>query len=501
MLTRMRAAITFSRVTLALLLITLSGITACDDEPPSTIPETPPATESTPPTAIRPSPPPAPTIANATEVVFYWIDEAPALFEGQEAPRTYQHLAPEGIVAEWSLYLVEDDGAPQHLYTTGRWLNSEPVWTPDDRIVLTFWAYQDPSFIHGAKSGPASAAFASGPEVLSAPGGHVVVSPQGALFLITGANGAPLFRQLDGRWQRLNSTEGAQNFTGWSPDSSHFLLRSAIMRPPVGYVVPSGGGRGYRLPVPLVGEQAWRPDGKRLALVSGEQVYLYEPGGKIEWLTDIPGNYAMHLHWSADGRVLAFQGDAIEVASRRRTSSGVQPQLIDGTSLSPNGRYLLVSENPHQSCSRMSDSSLSNKTHVLDTTTGASRPILDCDDGFHMAVSWYRDSIWLANGNAILHSFNCWSCEGHVTRVSILNVASGSLQTLRDGRISGRAYISPAGDRVLVTGDTLQIYSQDGTLLREITPPAGTEVKVATWAPDGRRFAYIIGPKGFQPGI
>jgi hypothetical protein len=66
---------------------------------------------------------------------------------------------------------------------------------------------------------------------------------------------------------------------------------------------------------------------------------------------------------------------------------------------------------------------------------------------------------------------------------------------LTQGLEKGATYgLSPDGSRILVTGSKLRVYTIDGQLEREISPPAGHVVLAAAWAEDGSSFAYITGP-------
>ena len=69
-----------------------------------------------------------------------------------------------------------------------------------------------------------------------------------------------------------------------------------------------------------------------------------------------------------------------------------------------------------------------------------------------------------------------------------------------DGQEAGAEFaVSPDGNRVLITGNTLRMYDAKGWLLREIQPPEGASVLQAAWSKDGRSFAYTTGPSYPDP--
>jgi Tol biopolymer transport system component len=192
--------------------------------------------------------------------------------------------------------------------------------------------------------------------------------------------------------------------------------------------------------------------------------------------------------WSADGSEIVLGGDLIDLATGALVASLVptgRRSTDTASALSADGRYLVATE----LCA--SPSYAQNRIHLYDRQAGETRLLRDCD---RVAVPW-----WLPDGHRLLLTTPlCWGCDTVTFSITSMDVESGNVVPLTNGlEPHAAAHVSPDGSRLMVTGEALRLYTEDGQLLRELPVPEDFDVAAAAWSPDGSSFIYVVGPAGF----
>ncbi len=476
-----------------LLAISTWAFAACGDG--STPPSSPTATLTATATATAA---PTPTSTPAGPQV-RWVPAELPVFTGQEAEDPFAGVT-GGLPSQWSVYLVRGDGEPELVYQTRRWLWSWSLrWSADGTTLIIPFASQSASYV-------ATGACAYGYDLSGAvfleigdPGttltelvfylGSIIPSPDGSRLALyfqrpsyedcPGTQGLYV-TERGGHAVKLERLYEADLFVlAWLPDGSGLLadaLRTS--RSPL-YVAPIDGPPILVMPrgpeVAFHYRTALSPDGGRLAYLSEGDLYIFDLSRGTSRQLSTGGRYrhAISLpQWSVDGRLIIVGGDAIDAATGDVVASLLPSSKTISATLSPDSRYFLAAEEPTW------EPSLANRVHLLDLQTGQTRVLLEKDHGFYWGLGWLPDARHL-----LLITPSCWGCDTLTMRVSLMDLESGRMTPLTDGlEPHGAAYPSPDGQRLLVTGKALRLYTVDGQLLWEFPAPEGFDVAAAAWS-------------------
>jgi dipeptidyl aminopeptidase/acylaminoacyl peptidase len=224
-----------------------------------------------------------------------------------------------------------------------------PEWSPDGELVAFHRTYLDKPghvFVARTDGSPArrltqeSAAFETAPS-WSPDGKRIAyrrdpVGPGPDAIYAVNLDGSDRFRVVegselypptwspDGRWIALHRrgrrglilqvvrpdgtglrTLGDEDWSlaGWSPDSTRLLLVTGVFEQPSGVVVVRANGSG-RIPLGEGTEAAWSPNGRQVAIVRRDGIYVVPAGGGPARRVHSPRGSG--LDWSPDGRRIAF---------------------------------------------------------------------------------------------------------------------------------------------------------------------------------------------------
>jgi hypothetical protein len=241
------------------------------------------------------------------------------------------------------------------------------------------------------------------------------------------------------------------------------------------------------------------PDGRRLAYRQHPEdlLWLYDRESQVSRVIADGMRTAPAPKWRADSSEVYVRGGVINVETGFSESLPLSERLFFEPALSPDGHRIAVTELPKDGsfndspCSEQGE----NRVQLFDRRTRELRLVLDCTYGYEYSRGYLIFVNWTSDSHVLLRSISVSMSEVVWRRVELLNVDTGELQALTDGLEPGGGYaLSPNGEHFLVTGQRLRLYTSEGELIREIEAPPGAEIPEATWAPDGRNFAYIVGP-------
>ena len=197
--------------------------------------------------------------------------------------------------------------------------------------------------------------------------------------------------------------------------------------------VPPGGGSPERLGVSQVTSAAWSPDGTRLAVIAARQggdVLLLvdrDTGGITELGTDL-GPWPADLSWSPDGTTLGY--------TRLFLGGESTAMLVDADGSNP-------------------------------------RPLLDGPAELHTA-----SPVWSPDGASI-----AFLQDGDL---QVLDVASGTVARLTEGRSGSVAAWSPEGDRLAYARDTrIWVVGKGGDQRRLVSEDIYGYYQNPQWLPGG----------------
>lgn len=450
-----------------------------------------------------------------------WQPAQAPLFHGPEASQPFEEEY--GDITSY-IYRAEGDGPASLVHETSRWIR----WLDwqDDGTALHV------SVVTSAEgvSGP-EATYLQGILTLSMPSAQTTrtlisgtdplfpdrTSPSGDRVAYQPSEHEVYVIEPDGSARRLEGLGETLEFVSWSPRGDAMLV---FVYEPVAhriqvdgrlYVVPVEGGVARPVDPPMEGLQgryaAWSPGGTRIAFLADGEPRTYEYGARGDlFVFDLRSGQARRLlvHddeympdpvWTADGRYLLLAGDLVDASTGDLTRLTANASDAIGGSLSPDGRYYVVTEQPSPGVCPGDE--LANRTLMRDLVTGDQRVLLDCDDGFYFTFASASTLAWTNDGRSIvLLSSSRWGTHGHVWKVSLLDVETGELKTLAERPVEGRlsVFVSPDGERIATTGDAVRVFDGAGTLLATHDVPDGYEVRVAAWSPDGSTLAFAAVP-------
>jgi Tol biopolymer transport system component/DNA-binding winged helix-turn-helix (wHTH) protein len=130
----------------------------------------------------------------------------------------------------------------------------------------------------------------------------------------------------------LPSTIGAPLIGSLSPDGSKLVVRSHLQTEPEQplWIVPTLGGDAQRVPNVLAHDATWMPDGQRLLVASGSDLFVIDAdGGDLHQFVTTPGR-AFWLRWSPDGQRLRFT-----LRDPKRQTAELWEVRADGSHLHP----------------------------------------------------------------------------------------------------------------------------------------------------------------------
>ena len=319
----------------------------------------------------------------------------------------------------------------------------------------------------------------------------VVLSPDGGRALITGyqygAEGGEATYMVDMLSGSVTGfqPEGHKPFSpAWSPDGSWISFwEQGTCEKQATYVVASDG-TGLRKVADVSAEQAWSPDGRRLALsaLCGGGVSLVDlDAGPIDLSVTIPSP-SRAGPWSPDGRLLTYvaQGEIHFIDTHTlqewTVARGAEPTW------SPNGSALAFWRDGNVFISNPDGSAQSQVTFPTQPYT--------------------RSPTWLPDGSLIFGFAPPLSGA-----IYVRDLASGSEANLADGR---EPLWSPEGTRIAFVADStgsgfggsVDIYVMDpsGEALTTVGEQRGDdggspceEGQSISWAPDDGSIAYSDG--------
>jgi Tol biopolymer transport system component/DNA-binding winged helix-turn-helix (wHTH) protein len=248
----------------------------------------------------------------------------------------------------------------------------------------------------------------------------------------------------------LPSEIGAPLIGSLSPDGSQLVVRSHLAAEPEQplWIVPTLGGNARRVPNVLAHDATWMPDGRRLLVASGNDLFVVSAdGGDSRKFITTPG-LAFWLRWSPDGQRLRFT-----LRDPNRQTAEIWEVRADGSRLHP----------------------------VL---PGWSQPASECCGS------------WTADGDEFVFQS---SHDGHPDIWAIRErpwyAASGQPHQITNGPLDYAApSTAPGGERVFFIGNTAQFE-----LLRAV-PGSSTfaaldqnlsAAALAQFSPDGKWVAWL----------
>ncbi len=405
----------------------------------------------------------------------------------------------------WRTYVVEGDETPRMVLESNR-LSQTLIWSGDGREISVYFLSQA---VNGEPLTGMTAASTKTGDIVWQRVFDLSVQPipsGGAerLALLdrrAGVNGALYLAERDGTGRRLYARWAFTGGAGsWSPDGNWLLLGSSGGTPAQDFgtyfAVSTNDGKAMRVgsfkTIPT-----WSPDSGTIAAFDGADVVIFDLRMKQRKTIDLGGGVTGtagqpigRITRSSDGRYVIADGALIESDSGRIVSPpepGVSSAVV-----SLDGKWLAMSSNCRSSSTLpISPSSSPNRMVVKDVSTGRKVMLLDCLDGLYSYQKWLTTSTLLLVGNRCLSG-----CTSPVLDVALVSMPAGDLRRLnRPDEDTTAVAFAPDGQRILVGGRAIRIFSIDGELLRLIPVPDGLIVTTAAWSRDGRAFAYIVGPR------
>ncbi len=284
-----------------------------------------------------------------------------------------------------------------------------------------------------------------------------------------------------------------------SPDGSKLLVRNHLApdAEQALWIVPTIGGGARRIANVLAHDGTWMPDGKRLLIASGDDLFVTsEDGSENRKFATLPGR-AFWLRWSPDGSKLRFT-----LINPKDHTTSLWQGSADGSHVEP----LLQRKNgPHMEC--CGNWTGDGSYFVFQMTHNGMTNIWGMTEkssffGQRPSAPWqitngplsYQAPITARTGHQIFFL-------GLDARYDLLRYDAGEQQFIPYGKSLhgvGRTAFSRDGQRVawVRPGDgSLWCSRSDGSERLQLTA-SPMQVFVLHWAPDNRQIAFM----GREPG-
>jgi hypothetical protein len=207
----------------------------------------------------------------------------------------------------------------------------------------------------------------------------------------------------------------------------------------------------------------------------------------------------MSWRHGSDAVVLGSYG-ATDIAVDLKTgaiTAAPPPQAAPVQIRSPDGRFAVRVPWADASTPLPADdcTGLPFEVHLDDLVAGTSSVVLACPSGNNAHIRWLTSTKF-----AVLVTSSRVG-QGSSGPAGILIVDAMSRKTVRltaERETGTEVFASKRGDRFLLTGPRLRLFSADGALLADYGPaPAGYAYGNASFSPDGQAIAFVLTPAAF----
>jgi Tol biopolymer transport system component len=275
----------------------------------------------------------------------------------------------------------------------------------------------------------------------------------------------------------LRTLKGHLDYVGalaWSPDSTRLVSGTQLAEDDPRIWDVRTGKLLHRLPGCNVYRLAWTPDGKRVAVGAGHQLFFWRKGTEYERTVEHNGWWTDAIAFSPDGTKVAF-GGALQVAERENGktlwSRKSGRRWARDVAWRPDGKLIATSD--RAGALQLFDARTGNEVRTLGRVAEpGERHYL------HRPIAWEPGGKLVAVPDERASVIRIWNSATGETRHTLpyegaaLNALSWS---------GDRRYLAATG------GSTLQVYNLRTGLHRSFSGTMG--LYSGAWSPDSRRFA------------
>jgi len=317
---------------------------------------------------------------------------------------------------------------------------------------------------------------------------------------------------------RLTTHSAAEFEPHFSPDGKWIAFSANYDNNVDVYVIPVGGGQPRRLTWHPSADIVcgWSTDGKRVLFVSNREIANSRSGQFYE--VALEGGYerkvmqavAIEGVWSPDGKRLAYRPYLMAYSGgsgwRQHRGGDTPPIWI----LDPNGKVL--EKIPHENASDSNPVWIGEDVAFISDRNEGSANLYLYESRSRTVRQLTHESPWDVRTAGAYGSTLVYEVGGQLKSLDVASGKSAAIPIHLTAESSqarpqwkdatkniGSAYLSPTGQRVLITarGDVFSVPVKDGSV-RNLTATSGVRESDALWSSDGQRIAYISDEGGTQ---